>query len=107
MKHLNTFKIKIPKINISKKNHKKKIALKNPGKEKYKINFYEDNMDTDITNITVHNFRENRKRKSKPDLARFMVLQQEHLTLVAPRVYINNVRQLPQTSWAISIPAEL
>lgn len=33
-----------------------------------------------------------------PDLTRFIVLQQEHLTLVAPRLYISNVLQPPHIS---------
>ena len=45
----------------------------------------------------------NRNQKFIPG-ARLTVWQQEHLTLVAPRVYISNVRQPPQINWAISIP---
>lgn len=42
-----------------------------------------------------------------PVLAWLIVWQHEHRTLVAPRVYISNVRQPPQTRWDISIPAQI
>lgn len=39
-----------------------------------------------------------------PSRARLTVWQQEHWTLVAPRMYISKVWQAPQTNWAISVP---
>lgn len=39
-----------------------------------------------------------------PSKARLTVWQQEHCTLVAPRMYMSKVWQPPQTNWAISVP---
>lgn len=41
----------------------------------------------------------------KPSRARLTVWQQEHWTLVAPRMYIKSVWHPPQTNCAISVPA--
>ena len=41
-----------------------------------------------------------------PSIARLTVWQQEHCTLVAPRMYIRRVWHPPQTNCAISVPAQ-
>jgi len=43
-------------------------------------------------------------KKSIPSRARLTVWQQEHWTLVAPRMYMSKVWHPPQTNWAISVP---
>lgn len=43
---------------------------------------------------------------SLPSKARLTVWQQEHCTLVAPRMYMSKVWQPPQTNWAISVPVK-
>lgn len=49
--------------------------------------------------------RNNNRLVVVPSIARLTVWQQEHCTLVAPRMYIRSVWHPPQTNWAISVPA--
>ena len=54
----------------------------------------------------LKDLQDNPTHTSVPGLTRLTVSQHEHLTVVALRVYINNVWQPPQISRAISIPAQ-
>lgn len=51
-------------------------------------------------------FVQESKSQDLPSIARFTVWQQEHCTLVAPRMYMRRVWHPPHTSCAISVPAE-
>jgi hypothetical protein len=57
------------------------------------------------TEYTGNSGRNNNSLVVVPSIARLTVWQQEHCTLVAPRMYIRSVWHPPQTNCAISVPA--
>jgi hypothetical protein len=68
--------------------------------------FRKGNWNQRNTPLATEEWKKDRKTLvNVPSIARLTVWQQEHCTLVAPRMYIRRVWHPPQTSCAISVPA--